>query len=66
MSMFKIDLSTKLAMFVVLLLSMFIVGPLLVILALNILFGLNIEYSLTTWSAVVILHAFFHTAVKMK
>jgi len=66
MSMFKFDLSTKLAMFAILLISLFLIGPLMVIFSLNSLFGLNIEYSLTNWSAVVILHAFFHTAVKMK
>ena len=43
-----------------------VIGPLLVIQALNVLFGLNIEYSLTSWTSVIILHAFFHTAVKMK
>lgn len=42
------------------------VGPLLVIMALNTLFGLNIEFSLTTWSSVIILHAFFHSAVSLK
>jgi hypothetical protein len=66
MSMFKFDVSTKLAMFVVLLLMLLILGPLLVIASLNVLFGLNIEFSLTTWGAVVILHAFFHSAIKMK
>jgi len=43
-----------------------VVGPLLVIQALNTLFGLNIEFSLTSWTSVIILHAFFHSAVKIK
>lgn len=66
MSMFKFDVSTKLAMFVVLLLMLLILGPLLVIASLNVLFGLNIEFSLTSWTSVIILHAFFHSAVSLK
>lgn len=41
-----------------------ILGPLLVIQALNILFGLSIPYNMQTWCSVVILHAFITTAVK--
>lgn len=43
-----------------------IIGPLLTIWALNNLFALTIEYSLTNWAAVVILHAFFTTAISAK
>lgn len=43
---------------------MVIVGPMLVIQALNILFGLSIPYNMQTWCSVVILHAFINTAVK--
>jgi hypothetical protein len=45
---------------------MVVLGPLLVIQALNTLFGLNIEFSLTNWTSVIILHAFFHSAVSLK
>ena len=43
---------------------MAVFGPMLVIQALNILFGLSIPFNLQTWCAVVILHAFLTTAVK--
>lgn len=43
-----------------------ILGPLLVLWSLNTLFGLALEYSLTNWAAVVIIHAFFNTAIKTK
>lgn len=43
---------------------MTILGPMLVVQALNILFGLSIPYNLQTWCSVVILHAFLTTAVK--
>ena len=39
-------------------------APLLVIQALNILFGLSIPYTLQTWCSVVVFHAFITTAVK--
>lgn len=45
---------------------MAVVGPLLVIQALNILFNLNIAYSFQSWCAVVIIHAFFNVAVRVK
>jgi len=41
-----------------------VIGPFLFIWALNTLFNLNIEYSLTTWVAVIILNAFLNTAVR--
>jgi hypothetical protein len=41
-----------------------VLGPLLVIQALNVLFNLSIPYNLQTWCAVVILNAFISVAVK--
>ena len=66
MSFLKFDLSTKLVLFVVLLLVLLVLGPLLVIASLNVLFGLALEFNLTTWGAVVIMHTFFHSAIKTK
>lgn len=54
---------TALTIMLLLILLLVIVGPLLVIWSLNTLFGLVIEYSLTTWAAVVILNAFISTAI---
>jgi hypothetical protein len=43
-----------------------IIGPLLVIQALNTLFALSIPYNMSTWSSVVIIHMFLNLAVKLK
>lgn len=43
-----------------------VVGPILVLWSLNTLFGLALQYSLTNWAAVVIMHAFFSTVIKNK
>lgn len=67
--MMKVDLKPSAWSLTFLILSIIFIlgfGPLLVILALNTLFGLNIEFNLTTWSSVIILHAFFHSAVSLK
>lgn len=55
-----------LTFFILLAILFVVIGPLLVIQALNTLFGLNIEFSLTSWTSVIILHAFFHSAVSIK
>ncbi len=58
---------TKILLFVILLVGLAVVGPLLVIWALNTLFPtLLIPYTFETWSAVVLLHAFLNLAVRVK
>ena len=55
-------------MFLVILLAliMVIAGPLLVLWALNMLFGLGIEYTFWTWLAVVILASAVRANVEVK
>jgi hypothetical protein len=57
---------TNLYIILALLIALALVGPLLVLWALNSLFALALEYSLTNWAAVVIIHAFLNTAIKTK
>lgn len=57
---------TAVTIMLLLILFLVIFGPLLVIWSLNTLFGLAIEYSLTTWAAVVILNAFISTAISAR
>ena len=64
---FKLQPTTGNLLFMLaLILALVVVGPLLVLWSLNTLFGLVLEYSLTNWAAVVIIHAFFNTAIKTK
>ena len=58
--------NTSLWLMLALLVLMGIIGPLLVIQALNTLFALSIPYNMSTWSSVIIIHAFLNLAVKLK
>lgn len=50
-----------------LILAMVVFGPLLVIWSINTLFpAVNIGYGFDTWCAVVLLHAFFSSAIKLR
>lgn len=51
---------------VLMIVSIAVFGPLLVIQALNTLFGLSIPYTFETWSSVVIIHMFLNIAFKTK
>lgn len=52
---------------IILLIAVFILGPLAVIWAVNLLFGLTIAYTFYTWLAVLVLGAFFGgTGAKVK
>ena len=44
----------------------FIIGPVLVIWALNTLFGFDIAYGIAEWAAVVVLGIFFKTRLEYK
>lgn len=52
--------------FVAIIIGLIIVGPFLTVWALNTLFGLNIEYSFSTWLAVIILHSLLQVKVSTK
>jgi hypothetical protein len=45
----------------VLILLLFLIGPVLVIWSANTLFGLGIDYTLWTWLSVIILGSFFNS-----
>ena len=52
---------------IMLVIAIFILGPLAVIWALNVLFGLTIAYTFYTWLAILVLGAFFSgNSVKVK
>jgi len=63
------EIDMPLLIFAVLLIALFVLGPFLVIWAVNTLFpALAIAYSLETWFAVIVVGAFFspNVTVKMK
>jgi hypothetical protein len=55
--------ATAIVIMLLLIVGLVVLGPILTLWALNTLFGLTLEYSLTNWVAVVIMHAFFSTVI---
>jgi hypothetical protein len=60
-------LATSVGFFVVMVVLLFIAGPLLMIWALNTLFPvLDIAYSFETWISIIVLAGLFRTTVKVE
>jgi hypothetical protein len=58
--------ATAIVIMLLLIVGLVVLGPILTLWAANTLFGLGLEYSLTNWVAVVIMHAFFTTSISTR